>query len=56
MTREEADRYLAFMRDPSNRRKCSQCPANEQAQPGPQANVLPCGQYHCWVDCHCGRV
>ncbi len=48
MTREE---YLDFMYDRSNIRKCDRCPENHGFDSW--QDRLPCGQYTCWVYCHC---
>ena len=51
MSGREIRDYKAFMHDATNAKKCDKCPANE----GKAGNDrLPCGQYRCWVTCHCG--
>lgn len=52
MTKEETDEYIKFMNDPSNIGKCEKCPENIGANHD-QTWRLPCGQYRCWVWCHC---
>lgn len=42
----------AFLMDPNNSYKCYGCPYNDGFEAGPNGNILPCGQYHCWVDLH----
>lgn len=54
MTGQEGKQYVEFMMDPANHRKCSGCPENCGADSG-SGWRLPCGQYHCWVDCHTGK-
>ena len=48
-----ADAYREFMYDPDNHYNCKKCPENRNAPVGFNFNILPCGQYHCWVDLHC---
>ena len=44
--------YKKFMYDPSNEGHCERCPENR----GMDSNgTLPCGQYRCWVTCHCSH-
>lgn len=41
--------YIRFMENPDNIRRCDVCPENQcRRQMNP--DVLPCGQFHCWVD------
>lgn len=51
MTKEEIEDYKEFMYNPENSHNCSECPENEGMD-----SRLPCGQQHCWVDCHCERL
>lgn len=53
MKKYDDNEYVKFMNNPSNSHNCAQCPENAgfDAWPG---NRLPCGQFHCWVDLHCG--
>lgn len=44
--------YRAFMYDPENSHNCAECPENEDFSDWPGTR-LPCGQFRCWVDCHC---
>ena len=44
--------YVSFMNNPANSGNCSECPANEDFSEWPGYR-LPCGQFNCWVDCHC---
>ena len=46
------ERYKQFMYGKSNCMNCEDCPENRGFDPWPE-NRLPCGQFHCWVDCHC---
>lgn len=55
MTKQEVKDYVHFMHDPANIRRCTGCPENSSFSSGPNENRLPCGQYRCWVSCHCGR-
>lgn len=50
MTREE---YISFMYNPKNSHTCEGCPENRDFDNW--QDRLPCGQYHCWVDCHCSE-
>lgn len=43
--------YRRFMYRASNSGQCASCPEADRTEVG--YNQLPCGQYHCWVDCHC---
>lgn len=43
-------KYCEFMFNPNNSHKCELCPENEGMK---GLNLKPCGQYNCWVDCHC---
>jgi hypothetical protein len=49
MSREDVRKYMDFMRDPGNVRKCSMCPENRNE---PYRRNLPCGQQNCWVRLH----
>lgn len=42
--------YMKFMYNPENEGHCDECPENRDMQGNGQ---LPCGQYRCWVICHC---
>ena len=48
-----SEKYKEFMYDISNSGKCESCPHNNDMSNNGQ---LPCGQYHCWVDCHCNMA
>lgn len=48
MTEDQIRNYKKFMANIDNSHRCNNCPANE----GKEGDVLPCGQYHCWVDVH----
>lgn len=50
MKAEEIRKYKEFMYNEDNSHNCSKCPENNEMQGN---GKLPCGQYHCWVDCHC---
>ena len=39
-----------FLYTPENEGQCDECPENRDMAGNGQ---LPCGQYHCWVTCHC---
>ena len=43
--------YKNFMCNPDNRMNCDKCPKNRDMSDW--QGRLPCGQYNCWVDCHC---
>ena len=49
MSKEE---YRDFMYNPENVRNCEQCPENQGCDDFQYR--LPCGQWHCWVELHCG--
>ena len=51
----EVNDYIDFMYNEKNIGHCSQCPENRDCGNGPNGNVLPCGQYNCWVRLHCRR-
>ncbi len=50
MTKEEAIKYVQFMNNPDNIRKCDKCPENKNTDQW--QDRLPCGQWHCWVSQH----
>lgn len=50
MTKEE---YRRFINNPENLYNCANCPENRNE--GGWQSRLPCGQWHCWVDLHCGE-
>lgn len=52
MTEQERKAYVNFMYNPDNAGDCDSCPENRDMGGNGQ---LPCGQYNCWVDCHCGE-
>lgn len=43
--------YREFMDNPDNIRNCDECP--EKMERPSWEMPLPCGQQHCWVECHC---
>lgn len=43
--------YGEFMNCMSNRKCCENCPENKGIDKG-LGNLLPCGQFNCWVDLH----
>ena len=49
------EEYVKFMYNPDNYYNCKQCPENRNAPAGCNFNILPCGQYHCWVGLHCAE-
>lgn len=48
---EAFEEYVDFMYNPGNSHRCEECPENHGCSSW-QGN-FPCGQQHCWVDCHC---
>ena len=54
MTAKEVNEYIDFMYEPSNSHNCAECPENNDCEAWPE-HRLPCGQFRCWVDCHCER-
>ena len=44
--------YCKFMYNPDNEMNCGNCPENKDMDGNGR---LPCGQYNCWVTCHCKR-
>lgn len=51
--RDAQAQYKEFMYNPDNHCNCSECPEN-RGMDGWQGR-FPCGQWKCWVDCHCER-
>lgn len=49
---KEVKEYLEFMYNPDNARNCEECP--ESRKYDDFQHRLPCGQWHCWVELHCG--
>lgn len=47
-----AEQAREFLTNEKNVMNCKECPMNEEFAPGPNHNVLKCGQYHCWVSLH----
>lgn len=43
-----AEEIKAFLHNEENILNCAECPYNN----GETGDVLPCGQYHCWVEVH----
>lgn len=43
--------YLNFMYNPDNEFNCVECPENRGMDDW--QDRLPCGQWNCWVTCHC---
>lgn len=43
--------YRDWMYNPKNSHKCDECPENRGFDSW--QDRLPCGQWNCWVDCHC---
>lgn len=51
---EYKNQYLDFMYNENNYMKCESCPENHGYSVGcGTGSVSPCGQQHCWVECHC---
>ena len=51
MTEKERLEYIRFMSEPSNVHKCGGCPENRGFDDW--QDMLPCGQWRCWVALHC---
>lgn len=51
MSKEERE-YRRFMYNPKNVKKCGACPENQGCDDF--QHRLPCGQWYCWVELHCG--
>ena len=51
MSEKELNQYKEFMETPCNSYNCKNCPANEGRNHSIE-QVLPCGQFNCWVDIH----
>ena len=49
---EYVQKYKEFMYTPSNSGHCLECPKNVNWN---DSRTMPCGQFSCWVDCHCRR-
>ena len=45
--------YREWMSNQNNVRNCEECPENRDFNSGINGNVLPCGQYNCWVAVAC---
>lgn len=43
--------YINWMHNPANEHNCESCRDNCGSR-----KTLPCGNQHCWVSCHIGRV
>lgn len=54
MTDKEIEDYKLFMNDIKNAYCCGFCPENKEEELG-SSSKLPCGQYNCWVNCHCNE-
>lgn len=50
---ERRQEYIDFMYNPDNAYCCQKCPENQGMDDW--QDRLPCGQWHCWVICHCNR-
>lgn len=59
LSKQDNERYLKlyrkFMYNEGNYWKCAECPENIGAYSSFEY-LLPCGQYNCWVACHCGSL
>ena len=44
---------ISWMCNPENSGNCAECPYNEGFSDW--QNRKPCGQFRCWVDCHCNQ-
>lgn len=44
--------YRRWLYNPENIRNCSECPDNIGCSNF--QDRLPCGQWNCWVEIHCG--
>ena len=51
MTEQERKDYISFMCNAENSHNCDVCPENMGADDW--QGRKPCGQWNCWVDCHC---
>ena len=47
----DREQYIAFMYDEINEYNCTECPENRGMDDW--QGRYPCGQWHCWVTCHC---
>lgn len=52
---EYLKRYRKFMYNEQNYMNCSECPENVEAYSSFEC-LLRCGQYNCWVVCHCNSL
>lgn len=48
-----AEEYKKFMYNPDDEFKCEECPENQGMDNWQDRH--PCGQWNCWVTCHCNR-
>lgn len=51
MTEAEVKAYMDFMYNPKNEFECDKCPENHNFDSW--QGRFPCGQWNCWVTCHC---
>lgn len=51
---DKREEYIKFMYNEENSHNCENCPENNDFDDW--QGRLPCGQWHCWVDCHCGNL
>lgn len=45
--------YISFMYNEDNEFNCHECPENRGFDDW--QDRYPCGQWNCWVTCHCKR-
>lgn len=47
----DREKYVAFMCNEENEFNCENCPENQGCDDW--QGRYPCGQWNCWVTCHC---
>lgn len=59
LAKQDKDKYLRlyrkFMYNEHNYKQCAKCPENIEAYSSFEY-LLPCGQFNCWVACHCNSL
>lgn len=53
---EYLKQYRQFMYNEQNYMNCNNCPENIDEVSPPFEYRLKCGQYNCWVACHCNSL
>lgn len=60
LAKKDREKYLElykdFMYDRRNTYCCDKCPENIDEKSPASKFRLKCGQYNCWVTCHCNQL